>query len=99
MLSNHSCQRLIDAANHPDHQIVRIGDAYITGILRELANVPFYELTNLEFAYTFYDELPCATYFKQQSNLLICMLKLHVGNRDDPEELYRIWRVIVDRYD
>lgn len=99
LLSNHSCQRLIDAANHPDHQIIRIGDAYITGILRELANIPFYDFINLQFAYSFYEELPCGTYFSQQSDLLICMSKLHVGIRDDPQQLYRIWHVIGDRHD
>ena len=99
LFSNRSCQRLIDAANHSDHQIIRIGDAYITGILRQSAGIPFYDLNNLEFAYTFYEEIPCEKYFQENSKLVICMSKLHVGNRNDSYEFYQVWNVIEDRYE
>jgi len=98
LFSNLSCQRLINAANHPDHQIIRIGDAYITGILRELAGISFYDFQNLEFAYTFYTTITCDEYFEQRSNLLICMSKLHVGFRNDPNEFYDIWDIILRRH-
>lgn len=98
LFSNNSCQRLIDAANKPDHQIIRIGDAYITGILRELAGVPFYNFQNLDFAYTFYTKIPCDEYFEKQPRLLICMSKLHVGIRGDPYEFYDVWDIILTRH-
>jgi hypothetical protein len=98
LFSNVSCQRLINAANHPDHQIIRIGDAYITGILRELAGISFYDFQNLEFAYTFYTEIPCDEYFQKKPNLLICMSKLHVGSRDDPYEFYDTWDIILYKH-
>ncbi len=98
MFSNTSCQRLIDAANHPHHQIIRIGDAYITGILRELAGISFYDFQNLDYAYTFLKEISCDEYFEKRSNLLICMSKLHVGLRGDPYEFYDIWDIILTKY-
>jgi hypothetical protein len=97
LFSNVSCQRLIDAANHPNHQIIRIGDAYITGILRDLANVSFYDFENLHYAYTFYNEIPCDDYFEKNSKLLMCMSKLHVGQRNDPYQFYDIWDIILAR--
>lgn len=99
LFSNISCQRLIDAANHPDHQIIRIGDAYITGILRELAGIPYYDFNNLDFAYTFYDQIPCDQYFEERPRLLICMSKLHIGFRNDPYEFYDVWDIILSRHE
>ena len=98
LFSNVSCQKLIHAANHPKHQVIRIGDAYITGILRDLAQIPFYDFENLQYAYTFYNEIPCEEYFEKRSQLLICMSKLHIGKRDDPYEFYDIWDTILAKY-
>ncbi|CAF0977884.1 unnamed protein product [Adineta steineri] len=98
LFSNVSCQRLINAANHANHQIIRIGDAYITGILRDLANIPFYDFENLQYAYTFYTEIPCDNYFETKSDLLLCMSKLHIGQRGDPYEFYDIWEIILAKH-
>ena len=98
LFSNTSCQRLINAANHPKHQIIRIGDAYITGILRQLAEVSYYDFINLDYAYTFYDQIPCDSLFENKSNLLICMSKLHVGIRTDPYEFYDVWDIILNKH-
>ena len=98
LFSNQSCQRLLDAADHPQHQVIRIGDAYITGILRDLADVPYYDLVDLEYAYTFFQPIPCDEYFEKQPRLLICMSKLHVGIRDDPYEFYDAWDIILARH-
>ncbi|UJR33567.1 hypothetical protein I4U23_021005 [Adineta vaga] len=97
LFSNVSCQRLIDAANHPNHQIIRIGDAYITGILRELANISYYDIQDLQYAYTFYAEIPCDEYFETNPDLLICMSKLHIGQRGDPYQFYDVWDIILTR--
>ncbi|CAF0727103.1 unnamed protein product [Adineta ricciae] len=97
LFSNVSCQRLVDAANHPNHEIIRIGDAYITGILRELANLPYYDFDDLQYAYTFYAEIPCEEYFENNPDLLICMSKLHIGQRGDPYQFYDAWDVILER--
>ncbi|CAF0751031.1 unnamed protein product [Adineta ricciae] len=97
LFSNVSCQRLVDAANHPNHEIIRIGDAYITGILRELANLPYYDFDDLQYAYTFYAEIPCEEYFENNLDLLICMSKLHIGLRGDPYQFYDAWDVILER--
>ncbi|CAF4296803.1 unnamed protein product, partial [Rotaria sp. Silwood2] len=97
LFSNTSCQRLIDAANHPNHQVIRIGDAYITGILRDLAGIPFYDFPHLEYAYTFYNQISCDLFFEDKPHLLICMSNLHIGMRDDPLEFYDIWNIILIR--
>ncbi|CAF3302184.1 unnamed protein product [Rotaria socialis] len=99
LFSNFSCQRLVNAANQPNHQIVRIGDAYITGILRDLAEIPFYDFKDLKFSYTFYNPIPCDEYFMNNPQLLICMSKLHTGMRDDPLEFYDVWDAILTKYE
>lgn len=98
LLSNRSCQRLVDAAILPGHKVIRIGDVYITGILRELANIPYYDFLELEYIYTFFYELDCNTQFENQKKLLICMSKLHIGVRNDPYEFYDIWEIIVAKH-
>ena len=98
LFSNNSCEKLIQAANHPDHEIIRIGDVYITGILRELAQVPYLDFIDLEYAYTFYKPIDCNIEFKHRSHLLICMSKLHIGVRDDPYEFYNIWNLILAKH-
>ncbi|CAF1292247.1 unnamed protein product [Rotaria sp. Silwood1] len=98
LLSNTSCQRLINVANHPNHQVIRIGDAYITGILRDLAGVPFYEFPQFEYAYTFFNQISCDLFFEDNPRLLICMSNLHIGIRDDPLEFYDIWNIILTRH-
>ena len=98
LFSNKSCQRLIDAANQPNHEIIRIGDVYITGILRQAAGIPYYNFQNLDYAYTFYQAISCDDYFEKRPELLICMSKLHVGMRGDPYEFYDIWDIILIRH-
>ena len=97
LFSNVSCQGLVEAANQPHHQVIRIGDAYITGILRELAGLSFYDFDNLEYGYTFNEALPCDEMFEKKPHLLICMSKLHIGVRNDPYEFYDVWDVITMR--
>lgn len=98
LFSNVSCQRLVDAANLPDHQIIRIGDAYITGILRDSAGIPFYDFVDLEFSYTFFNPIACDEHFEENPRLLICMSKLHTGSNDDPFEFYEIWNIILAKH-
>ena len=97
-MSNISCQRLINAVHHPQHRLIRIGDAYITGILRNLADIPFYDFINLSYAYTFSQPIPCMEYFEDRPHLLICTSKLHVGIRNDPDEFYDVWDAILVRH-
>ena len=98
LFSNVSCQHLINAANQPNHEIIRIGDVYITGILRDLAQISYYDFRDLDYAYTFYEAIPCDEYFEKRPELLICMSKLHVGIRGDPYEFYDVWDIIVARH-
>ncbi|CAF0778049.1 unnamed protein product [Rotaria sordida] len=98
LFSNVSCQRLVNAANRPKHQVIRVGDAYITGILRDLARIPYYDFQNLEYAYTFYNPISCDIFFEDKPQLLLCMSKLHVGIRDDPFEFYDVWNIILTKH-
>lgn len=98
LLSNFSCQRLIEAASHPHHQVIRIGDVYITGILREAAKVPFFEFPDMKYAYSFGNPLACDEYFQKYAALLICMSKLHIGQIGDPYEFYDVWDIINERH-
>jgi hypothetical protein len=98
LFSNRSCERLVQTSNHSQHQIIRIGDAYITGILRESARISYHDFIDLEYAYTFLETIPCDDMFTKNSRLLICMSKLHVGIRTDPYEFYDVWDVILARH-
>jgi galactosyltransferase len=91
LFSNQSCQRFVDAANHLKQSIIPVGDAYITGILRDLAQIPYYTYTNLEHIIILYNELPCDTHFERRPRLLVCTSKLHSGIRGDPYEYYDAW--------
>lgn len=98
LFSNETGQALIDSANHSHHQVIRIGDAYITGILRQAARLPFYDFQDLEYAYTFYQPLQCDHLFETNRKLLICMSKVHTGVMNDPSEFYDVWDAILSRY-
>ena len=98
LFSNDSCQRLIDAANHPKQQLVRINDAYITGILRDLAQIPFYTFSKLEYSTTHYNDQSCGIQFENRPRLLICASKLQMGIRGDPYEYYDVWDILLRKY-
>jgi hypothetical protein len=91
LFTNNSCQRLVETANHPKHHINRINDAYITGILRQLAQIQFYTYSNLTHFSVYPDGQSCNEEFAQQPRLLVCTSKLHIGTRGDPDEFYDIW--------
>jgi hypothetical protein len=98
LFSNSTCQRLIEAANQPEHQIVRINDAYITGILRALAQIPFYTYLNLENVFTYYNQMSCNDHFERRPRLLVCTSKLYMGMHGDPYEYYDIWDVLLIKH-
>ncbi|CAF0874565.1 unnamed protein product [Didymodactylos carnosus] len=97
LMTNKTCLELVNAAKAPHHAVIRIGDVYITGILRELANVKYFDFIGLDYSYTFYDVLPCDDLFMDNPKLLICMSKLHVGIKGDPDEFFDVWDVILTR--
>ncbi len=98
LFSNESCQRLIDAANHPKQHLVPINDAYITGILRNLAKIPYYTFPNLEYTTSDSNGVLCNTEFASRSRLLICASKLQKGLRGDPYEYYEVWNILLKKY-
>jgi len=97
LFSNKTCQRLVQAANKENQQIIRINDAYITGILRELANISYYVYSNLDFASTFQQQITCNTLFLKLPRLLVCTSQLHIGIRQSPTEYYDIWNIILNK--
>ncbi len=77
LFSNNSCQRLVEAANHPKHHINRISDAYIAGILRLLAQIHFYKYSNLDYSWTYHNGMSCDQEFERRPHLLVCTSKLN----------------------
>jgi hypothetical protein len=98
LFTNDSCQRLVETANHPKHHINRISDAYITGILRQLAQIQFYTYSSLIQSSSYSNRKSCDEEFARQPRLLVCTSKLHIGTRGDPHEFYSIWGSLLHKH-
>ncbi|CAF0738624.1 unnamed protein product, partial [Didymodactylos carnosus] len=85
---------LCAAANTP-HPVTRVGDAYITGILRGHAQVGFAFFADLHFIYSYsLSGDKCKDYFIHDEKLLICMASLHSGIHNASHEYVHTWNSI-----
>lgn len=98
LYSNNTCQQLVETANHPKHHITRVSDAYITGILRHSARIPFQTYSNLDHFMSNYDGVSCNKEFTQRPRLLVCTSRLHFGMRGNPYEFYDNWQGLLRKY-
>jgi hypothetical protein len=98
LFSNESCQRFVDAANHPEHNIIRIGDVYITGILRDFAKIPYYTYSSLESILVYYNEMSCSSHFERRPRLLVCTSQLHINIRGNTKEYYDVWNGLLTKH-
>ncbi|CAF0803711.1 unnamed protein product [Didymodactylos carnosus] len=85
---------LCAAANTP-HPVTRVGDAYITGILRHHAQVGYDRLGDVHYIYSYaLNGEKCKSYFIHDEKLLICMASLHSGTNDAADEYVHTWNVL-----
>ncbi|CAF0814401.1 unnamed protein product [Adineta steineri] len=77
------------------HPVTRVGDAYITGILRDHAMVRYARFGDVHFIYSYTLNGPrCQEYFIHDPKLLICMSSLHSGTSDTADEYVNVWNAI-----
>jgi hypothetical protein len=69
------------------HPVTRVGDAYITGILRDHAMVQYI------YSYTLNGKR-CQEYFTYDNKLLVCMSSVHSGSNDVADEYVHVWNVL-----
>lgn len=86
--------QLCDAAILP-HPVTRVGDAYITGILRDHALVQYARLGDVHYIYSYtLNGRQCHEYFTHDPKLLVCMSGLHSGKSDVADEYVYVWNAL-----
>ena len=91
--------QLCNSASRP-HPVTRVGDAYITGILRDHALVQYARLGDFHYIYSYkLSGERCIEYFTNDPKLLICMSSLHSGISDVADEYVRVWKTIYQQTD
>ena len=85
---------LCESAVRP-HPVTRVGDAYITGILRDHAMVPYRHFGDVHYIYSQTLNGPrCEEYFNYDPKLLVCMSSLHSGISDVADEFVHVWNAV-----
>lgn len=80
---------------HYPHPVTRVGDAYITGILRDHANVQYARFDDIHYIYSYtLNGQRCLNYFTYDPKLLLCMSSVHSGNNDAAAEYVHAWNII-----
>ncbi|CAF0762665.1 unnamed protein product [Rotaria sp. Silwood1] len=94
LLTKAGRDNLCTSAQRP-HPVTRVGDAYITGILRDHAMVQHARFVDVHYIYsTTFNGLHCHEYFTYDPKLLICMSSLHSGTNDMADEFVLVWSAI-----
>lgn len=95
MLTKAGRDNLCVSAPRP-HPVTRVGDAYITGILRDHAQVGYTRFGDVHFIYSYTLNGPlCQEYFTYDAKLLICMSSVHSGASDVADEYIHVWNAIL----
>lgn len=77
------------------HPVTRVGDAYITGILRDHAMVKNVRFGDVHYIYSYtLNGMSCHEYFTYDPKLLVCMASLHSGTTDAADEYVRVWNAV-----
>ncbi|UJR35328.1 hypothetical protein I4U23_028089 [Adineta vaga] len=77
------------------HPVTRVGDAYITGILRDHSKVDYARFNDVHYIYSYtLNGVRCQEYFTYDPKLLICMSSVHSGSTDVADEYVHVWNII-----
>jgi len=94
LLTKAGRDNLCISAQRP-HPVTRVGDAYITGILRDHARVDHARFGDVHFIYSLTLNGPrCEEYFTYDPKLLVCMSSLHAGTNDVADEYVHVWDTV-----
>jgi len=82
------------AAQRP-HPVTRVGDAYITGILRDHALVDYASFGDVHYIYSYTLSGPrCQEYLVYDPKLLVCMSSVHSGASEASDEYVHVWNTV-----
>jgi hypothetical protein len=82
------------AAQRP-HPVTRVGDAYITGILRDHALVDYASFGDVHYIYSYTLSGPrCKEYLVYDPKLLVCMSSIHSGASEASDEYVHVWNTV-----
>jgi hypothetical protein len=77
------------------HPVTRVGDAYITGILRDHSMVQYARFGDVHYIYSYtLNGMRCQEYFTYDPKLLICMSSVHSGSNDAAAEYVHVWNAL-----
>ena len=94
LLTKAGRDNLCESAPRP-HPVTRVGDAYITGILRDHAKVGYTRFGDVHYIYSYtLNGARCQEYFTYDPKLLICMSSVHSGSVDVADEYVHVWNTI-----
>ncbi|CAF0766789.1 unnamed protein product [Adineta ricciae] len=94
LLTKSGRDNLCVSAQRP-HPVTRVGDAYITGILRDHAEVNYARFGDVHYIYSYtLNGARCQEYFTYDPKLLICMSSVHSGSSDVADEYVHVWNII-----
>ena len=90
-----AADRMLDAISHFD-QIDQPGDRFLTGLLRDAADVELNHLGNasLQFRYHLANGL-CKQAFENNRQLLLCTSSLHTGKLRSIHEYFDVWNTLI----
>ena len=94
-ITSTAADRMLDAISHFD-QIDQPGDRFLTGLLRDAADVEFTHLgnTTIEFRYQLANGL-CKEAFEKNRRLLLCTSSLHTGKLRSIHEYFDVWNTLI----
>ncbi len=94
LLTKAARDNLCISAQRP-HPVTRVGDAYITGILRDHAMVQYARFDDVHYIYSYtLNGRRCQRYFTYDPKLLICMSSVHSGSLNATDEYVDVWNTI-----
>jgi hypothetical protein len=94
MLTKAGRDNLCISSQRP-HPVTRVGDAYITGILRDHAQVDYRRFGDVHYIYSYTLNGPlCQSYFVYDPKLLVCMSSVHSGNNEAADEYITVWNAV-----
>jgi hypothetical protein len=98
LLSNESSRRLLGAASRSTSHLLPIVNVYVTGILREQAQIPFYNYHNLKRTSTIDNGEQCDQHFNTIARLLYCSMGSSSSAPIDHFTFYDSWDVLLVKH-
>jgi len=97
IVTSQASDRMLDAISHVE-DIQHPGDPFVTGILRDIADVPIKNLaTSIEDYRYELSHGGCDQAFEKNSKLLFCTSSLHNGSSHSIPEYFQAWDILLSQ--